>query len=221
MLPASLVPDLITYRTFPNLAVAAPLLALLDDQRIAYATDHAPARFNAALGVASDEQFVVRLRPDDFTRVRQLEEQQAADSLGELPSDYYLFAFSNAELWELLAQPDAWSSHDVALATRLLRERGETVTDAALLALRTQHTAMLAAPDASPTGWIVAGYALSVLGGILGMAIGWSLWRYRKTLPDGRTVPGFSEIARYHGRVMLALGSATLALGLGLRLLVL
>ena len=220
-IPDFMPADLLVYQTYPNQAVAQGLLTLLDDQRIVYTTDHAPARFNAALGMASDEQFVVRLRPDDFTRVRQLEEKQAADSLGELPSDYYLFAFSNAELWELLAQPDAWSSHDVALATRLLRERGETLTDEALLALRTRHTAALAAPDASPTGWIVAGYALSVLGGILGMAIGWSLWRYRKTLPDGRTVPGFSETARYHGRVMLALGSATLALGLGLRLLVL
>jgi hypothetical protein len=215
------MPDLLVYQTYPNQAVAQGLLALLDEQRIAYTTDHAPARYNAALGMASEENFVVRLRPDDFTRVRQLEEKQATDSLGELPTDYYLFAFGNAELWELLGQPDAWSSHDVALATRLLRERGETVTDEALLALRARHTAALAAPNASPTGWIVAGYAFSVLGGILGMAIGWSLWRYRKTLPDGRTVPGFSAADRYHGRVMLALGGTTLALALVLRLLVL
>ena len=213
--------DLATYRIFPNPAVAAPLLALFDEARIAYTTDHAPARFNAALGVASTEQFVVRLRPGDFQDAHLMEEHQALIALdkSELPSDYYLFAFSNAELWELLGQPAAWSATDVALAARLLRERGETVTDEILQELRTQHTAALAAPDPSPTGWIVAGYALALMGGVIGMAIGWSLWRYRKTLPDGREVPGFSENDRYQGRVILVLGGATLALELGLWLL--
>ncbi len=208
--------DLLTFRTYPNPAVAAPLLALLDEARIAYTTDHALARFNAALGVASDEQFVVRLRPGDFRDAHLLEEYQASIDLdtSELPNDHYLFGFSNAELWELLAQPAAWSAPDVALAARLLRERGEAVTDEILQALRTQHTAALAAPDPSPTGWIVAGYALALLGGVIGMAIGWSLWRSRKTLPDGRQVPGFSEGDRYHGRVILAFGSATLGLTL-------
>ena len=215
------MPELIAYYAYPNPAVAQNLLTLLDEQQILYTTDHAPARFNAALSVTSTEQFVVRLRPDDFTRVRQLEEQQAAAALAidELPSDYYLFTFSNAELWELLGQPNAWSSHDVALASRLLRERGETITDDALQTLRAQHTAALAVPDPSPTGWIVAGYALALMGGVIGMAIGWSLWRYRKTLPDGREVPGFSENDRYQGRVILVLGGATLALELGLWLL--
>ena len=94
------MPDLITFRTYPNPAVAQPLLALLDTQGVAYTIDHAAARFNAALGVASDEQFVLRLRPEDFTRVRQLEDEQAAAALAgaEVPADHYLFTFSNAEL---------------------------------------------------------------------------------------------------------------------------
>ena len=78
---------------------------------------------------------------------------------------------------------------------------------------------MIKISDASPTGWIIAGYVLALLGGFISMGIGWSLWRYRKTLPDGRQVPGFSENDRYQGRVILLLGGATLALELGLWLL--
>ena len=210
---------MLVYHTYPNRAVAQSLLTLLDEQRIAYTIDHAPARFSAALGMASAEQFVVSLRPEDFTRVRQLEEDHAEDSLAELPADYYLFQFSNAELWDLLAQPAAWSSHDVALAARLLRERGETVTDDTLQTLRLYNTATLAAPDPSPTGWIIAGYALAVLGGVFGMGIGWSLRRYRKTLPDGRQVPGYAEADRAHGTRMLALGAVGLVFWLVVRTL--
>lgn len=211
--------DFIAYHAYPNPAVAQDLLALLEEQHILYKQHYAPPRFSVITGTTTAEEFVISLRPEDFTRVRALEEAQADAALAQLPSDYYLFGFSNAELWELLRQPAAWSSHDVALASRLLRERGETVTDDRLRQLRQQHTEALAAPAPSPTGWIVAGYALALLGGVIGVGIGWSLWHYRKTLPDGRQVPGYSARDQAHGRRIFWLGVGFVALYLALRLL--
>ena len=205
-----IMPDFLAYQTYPNPALAQDVLALLDAHRIPYRTHHAPARFSAVLGTTTAEQFVLSLPPADFTRVRQLEEAQAGDTLAQLPVDYYLFQFSNAELWDLLAQPAAWSSHDVALAGRLLRERGEPVAEATLRDLRQQHTAALATPDPPPTGWLLAGYAFALLGGLLGIGIGWGLWHYRKTLPDGRQVPGYDAATRAHGRQILVLGIGSL-----------
>lgn len=202
--------DLLAYHSYPNPVVAQSLLALLDEQGIEYKAHHAKPRFSAVLGTTTAEQFVISLRPEDFTRVRELEEIQAASALAELPADYYLFQFSNAELWALVSEPAAWSSHDVALAGRLLHERGETVSEEKLNALRAQHTATLAAPNPSPTGWIVAGYVLALVGGVFGLGIGWSLLRYQKTLPDGRQVPGYSVPDRAHGRRILWLGAAGL-----------
>lgn len=198
----------LAYQKFRSPEAAQPLLALLDAHRIAYETHHAPPRFSAVLGTTSAEQFVVSLLPGDFTHVRQLEEAQAAASPAELPSDYYLFNFTNQELWELLSQPDAWSSHDVALAAQVLRERGEEVSDRILQNLRARHTENLAAPNPRPTAWIVTGYLLALAGGVFGLGIGWSLWRYRKTLPDGRQVPGFAPADRAHGVRILWLGVA-------------
>lgn len=209
----------IAYQKFRSPEAAQPLLALLDEQRIAYEAHHAPARFSAVLGTTSAEQFVVSLLPKDFTRVRQLEEAQAAASQPDLPSDYYLFGFSNPELWELLGQPDAWSSRDVALAAQLLRERGQNVSDDILQHLRDLHAKNLAAPNPRPTAWIVAGYLLALLGGVFGLGIGWSLWRYRKTLPDGRQVPGFAPADRAHGRRILWLGAAGVVFWVAVRIM--
>ena len=211
--------DFIVYHTYPNPAVAQPLLTLLDAQAVLHKTSHLPPYFNAIFATTVAEQFVVSLRPEDFTRVRALEEAQAATALAELPSDYYLFDFSNAELWELLREPAAWSSHDVALASRLLRERGETVTDNALQALRQQHNDTLARPAPSPTGWIVAGYVLALLGGVFAIGIGWSLWHYRKTLPTGEQVPGYSAPDIAHGQRIFWLGLTVFILSLAMRML--
>ena len=213
------MPDFITYHAYPNPAVAQDLLALLDEQHILYKQHYAPSRFSVITGTTTAEEFVISLQPKDFTRVRALEEAQAAAALAHLPSDYYLFGFSNEELWELLRQPAAWSSHDVALASRLLRERGEPVTEDRLQQLRQQHTEELSAPDPSPTGWIVAGYVLALLGGVIGMGIGWSLWHYRKTLPDGRQVPGYAPHDQAHGQRIFWLGAGVLGLYLASRLL--
>lgn len=209
----------IAYQKFRSPEAAQSLLALLDEKRVAYETHHAPPRFSAVLGTTSAEQFVVSLLPEDFTRVRRLEEAQAVASPPNLPSDYYLFQFSNPELWELLGQPDAWSSHDVALAAQLLRERGQDVSDATLHNLRARHTARLAVPNPRPTGWIVVGYGLALLGGVFGLGIGWSLWRYRKTLPDGRQVPGFAPADRAHGRRILWLGVAGVVFWVAVRIM--
>ncbi|MFD1466865.1 hypothetical protein ACFQ48_01415 [Hymenobacter caeli] len=209
----------IAYQKFRSPEAAQPLLALLDAHRVAYETDHLPARFSAVLGTTSAEQFVVRLLPEDFTRVRRIEEAQAAAALPNFPSDYYLFKFSTPELWELLGQPDAWSSHDVALAAQVLRERGQDVSDQILQNLRAQHTARLAAPNPSPTAWIAAGYGLALLGGVFGLGIGWSLLRYRKTLPDGRQVPGFAPADRAHGRRILWLGAAGVVFWVAVRVM--
>ena len=211
--------DFIAYHTYPNPAVAQSLLTLLDEQGILYQRHHTQPRFSVITGTSVAEQFVISLRPEDFTRVRELEEAQAATTLGELPVDYYLFSFSNAELWDLLREPAAWSSHDVALASRLLRERGETVTDETLRTLRQQHTAALAAPSPNSSGWVRAGYVLALLGGLLGVAIGWSLWHDRKTLPDGRQVATYSAADQAHGQRIFWLGVAVLLLVLALRLL--
>ncbi|GAA4370040.1 hypothetical protein GCM10023185_44240 [Hymenobacter saemangeumensis] len=210
--------DFLRYQVFPSPALAEPLLGLLEQQGIVHKTHYTPPRFSAVLGTTSAEQFVVSLRPEDFTRARELEEQQAELGLAELPADYYLFGFSNAELWELLSQPAAWSSHDVRLARWLLRERGETVSEATIQDLQARHLQALAAPSPSPTAWIAAGYVLALLGGLFGLGIGWSLWHYQKTLPDGRQVPGYSARDRAHGVRIIVLGVICLGLWLGLRL---
>ncbi len=64
------------------------------------------------------------------------------------------------------------------------------------------HSHQLSAPTRSATGWIVAGYILSLLGGLLGILIGLHLSFGKYISPEGHRIPKFSKTARINGMVI-------------------
>lgn len=207
----------LAYQDFPSPEVAQPLLDLLRQHGVAFETNYEPARFSAVFGKTTTPHFVVRLHAADFEPVRQLEETANVRLLAQLPSDHYLFGFSDEELMELLARPDEWNGLDVALASRLLRERGRDVSPEAVQQLRQRRVAELARPADSSGAWIAAGYGFALLGGLVGLFIGLHLFSHQKILPDGRRVPAFSAADRRHGRRIFALSLASVLLWTGIQ----
>ncbi len=196
----------LAYQDFPSPEVAQPLLELLEQHGVAFETNYEPARFSAVFGKTTTAHFVVRLQAADFEPVRQLEETANVQLLAELPSNHYLFGFTNEELMELLARPDEWNGLDVALASRLLRERGRDLSPEAVQRLRQRRVAELARPADSSRAWIAAGYGLALAGGLGGLLVGLHLFSHRRILPDGHRVPAFSAADQRHGRRIFVLG---------------
>jgi len=190
----------LTYQQFPNAEVAQPLLALLEQHAIAYETGSDQPAFDVTFAHnAVNNHFEVKLRPQDFDLVRRLEEEQSQLLTDAVDPDHYLFAFSNQELFDVLLKADEWSRLDVTLARRILQERGQEVSAEWLEQMRRQRLSDLAQPDTRHSRWIVWGYLLAAMGGLLGLFIGWHLYTHRKTLPDGRRVPGFTAQDQRHG----------------------
>lgn len=208
-----------TYQKYPTLAAAEELLALLRQHEVSYRIQEDRATVEPAFAFNEhDRSFLVKLRPADFARADALQDAENERLVAAVGPEHYLFAFSDAELMDLLVHPDEWSRFDVALAQRLLRERGQPVSpDTVRLLEQRRHRELSKPPEQQPV-WVWLGYASALLGGLLGLAIGLHLYTHKRRLSNGQTVPAFSAEERVHGLRIVALGVVSLLGWVGLRL---
>lgn len=130
-----------------------------------------------------------------------------------LSSDHYLHGFSDAELMDILLHSDEWSMEDVFGAQQVLGQRGKAVPDDLIAAARASRIRGLRNPAPPQTAFVVLGYVSALLGGLLGIAIGWYINTAMKILPNGERVPVYRIEDRRHGARLFAIG-VTVALGL-------
>ena len=132
-------------------------------------------------------------------------------------NQHYLFDFKDEELFDILASPDEWSAFDYQLARRILDERGIDI-DAKLLALlKKTRLQELAQPEEKQTVSLWSAYTFALLGGIIGIVMGWYILTARKTLPDGQRPHLYRASDRRHGPWIMALGLVMLAVWLLLK----
>ena len=197
------------------------MLALLRERSIPFeaAVDTGQPAFNPAMTFHNTyATYVVQLHGADFEWVRRLQEEGSRDALATLSPDHYLFKFSDAELFELLAKPEEWSPLDVSLAGQLLRQRGRNVSADTVRLLREHRAVEQKRPEETNTGLIRWGYLAAVLGGFGAIFMGWQLYSHKKTLTDGRQVPAYSARDRVHGMRIMTLGLVSLILWVSFRI---
>ncbi|MCC3158340.1 hypothetical protein LJ737_13915 [Hymenobacter sp. 15J16-1T3B] len=211
--------DFQTYQKYPTLAATEPLLALLQQHDVSYRLQEDRATVEPAFAFNEhDRSFLVKLRPADFARADVLQDEANAQLVAATGPEHYLFGFSNEELMDLLVHPDEWSRFDVLLAQRLLRERGQPVSPDTVRLLEQRRHAELNKPPEKQTAWVMLGYVSALLGGLLGLAIGWHLYAHRRRLTTGQLVPAFAAEERVHGLRIVALGVVSLVTWVGLQL---
>ena len=212
--------DFSIFRRYPTLAQAQDLREFLVGHGIEVEIgDNVPPLDPAFSGNTVMEEVEVRIRTEDFARAIELLEQRIESQLSDVPSDYYLFEFSNEELLEVLMKPDEWSQYDQVLAKHVLRERGQAIDDTLIASLRKNRIKELSTPETSHPVWIAVGYFFAMLGGLLGILIGYLLWTTRKTLPNGERIFAYSESDRKHGKYIFFLGLVILPISLGIRIM--
>jgi len=135
-----------------------------------------------------------------------IQDDNADEILMNLNRGHYLFEFTNEELYEILEKPDEWNYIDYKLAQKILKERGKDINENLLASLKEERVTELSKPERRYSFWIIVGYISSLLGGLLGLAIGWILWTMKKTLPNGERIYVYSESDRRHGKIMFMIG---------------
>ncbi|HLW33147.1 MAG TPA: hypothetical protein VKX40_12840 [Aequorivita sp.] len=195
------------FRKLPTIEQANDLKEFLDKYGInSIIGDNVPPVDVTFSGNTLQNEYEVRIDQKDFEEAEEILEKNAEIIIEEIDPDYYLFDFTNEELYEILLKSDEWNAFDYTLAQKLLAERGKTVDQELLNSLKKERLKQLAQPDGNQKPWIYAGYFFSIIGGILGLIIGYSLWTAKKTLPNGEKVFSYAADDRKHGKNIFYLG---------------
>nr|WP_294949926.1 hypothetical protein [uncultured Mucilaginibacter sp.] len=212
-------PELITYQKFNDPGLADELATLLQQNDIIYKIEEQSFSFNPTFYAdETAKDYAVKISADDFGRVNELLQAESAEEIKEVDEEHYLFKFTNEELRDLIAKRDEWSAFDYQLAIKILNERGISMDEQAIAELNEQRLEELKQTEPPQTTWIILGYIMAALGGVLGTLVGWHLFNYKKTLPNGEKVYGYSEADQKQGRIIFYLSFVGIALAIYFRL---
>jgi hypothetical protein len=204
-------PEFITYKKFNDIALANDLTALLEKHDVKFFVAEEVQTFNPTFAYNDAKEYAVKINGEDFEQVNELLRKEANENINEADKDYYLFSFTDSELLDVITKADEWNAYDVQLARKLLAEKGKTISDEDLAEIEANRIKELKKPEASQSGWIIVGYIFALGGGILGFFIGWHIWNYKKTLPDGERVFNYSEKDRKQGQIIFYLSCLSFA----------
>lgn len=199
----------VTFKKYPDAKQARAQQELLLENGIECIFVNASSQLGSLSGDLMQE-FELQMHPENFEKAEALLEKDAELMITDLPEDYYLLAFSNEELQEVVLKHDEWSEFDYMLARKLLDERGHAIDEAHIRTMREERIKDLAKPEKDQKTWILFGYLFALLGGFFGVITGYVLWTSQKTLPNGQTVYTYSEKDRKHGKTILILSSTVL-----------
>jgi hypothetical protein len=202
-----MIENFTVFRNFPTLVQAKELEILLNknDINTVLGDNIAPVDVTFS-GSTLQNQYEVKISSLDFEKAESILEKDIENMLDEIDKDYYLISFTDDELYEVLVKSDEWSSFDYKLAQKLLINRGQKVDTEMLDSLKKERLKILAKPEENQKYWIIAGYLFSVLGGGIGIIIGYSLWTSKKTLPNGERIYSYKIEDRKSGRNIFIIG---------------
>ena len=212
--------DYAIFRKFPSIAEAQELEVFLNNHNIesVLADNLAPVDVHYS-GSTLLHEYEVGLKLVDFEKAEALLQKNAENILDQVEKDYYLFDFTDEELYDILLKSDEWSSLDYTLAVKILEDRGKTIDTVVLKNLKTQRLADLSKPEDNQTSWIIGGYIFAFLGGLIGLIIGYSIWTSKKVLPNGEKVYSYSENDRNQGKNIFYIGIIVFPITLIIKLL--
>lgn len=199
--------NFLTYQKFIDKDAAIELAEILKSNNINYLIEDHSAPFEPTfVNNELTKEYRIKILQKDFSKADSLLLKISMTEIENVDEDHYLFEFSDEELMEILSKSDEWSKFDYLLAQKILKHRGHEVNDKLLQSLRKQRIEELAKPGDNQNAWIIVGYISALLGGLLGIFIGWHLLSHKKTLPNGERVYGYSVGDRKHGKRILILG---------------
>lgn len=212
--------EYVIFRKFPSLEDAQEMEALLNNHGIETTIgDNIPPVDVTFSGSTLLNDYEIQIKQEDFKKAEEILQENVGDIFDRIGKDYYLFDFTDEELYEILLKSDEWGALDFSLAQRILEDRGKTIDTDLLSSLKRQRLDDLAKPEGNQKSWIIGGYIFAFIGGLLGAIIGYSIWTSKKTLPNGEKVYSHSEKDRTQGKYIFYIGLIVFPLTIIFRLI--
>lgn len=195
--------EFVTFDRFPNKEMAEDLGKFLESKGIDYVIEDDSPNLDSSFTGSFAKEFRLKLRHEDFDKAHSAVEESVLGELDKLPQDYYLLSFSDEELIEVVSAKDEWNAFDYMLARKLLKDKGKEISQEEIKVLENRRIETLSKPDKPDKSVNFIGWIAVVLGGFLGLLIGWYLNTHKKTLPNGQLIHAYSENDRKNGRAMI------------------
>lgn len=197
----------VIYKIFSKQEQGEELFEILEQNKIEFSLVQNAFEVDTTFsGSPYQAEIQVFLNPEDIDRVDELMADLAKSQLDLKDKHHYLYQFSTDELIDLLRKKDEWSTYDYELAKVILGERGEDVSEARLQELKSERIEDLSEGEDGTELQLAVGYLAAFLGGILGVLIGWYLWKSKRVLPNGKVVKMYNERQQKHGRMIFNIG---------------
>jgi hypothetical protein len=212
--------EFLIFQKFNTESLAIHFGRLLNENKIENLLENISINFDPILSNNEfGKEYCVKIKKIDFERANDILSEKAKVEINEIQDDYYLFSFSDEELIDVIEKSDEWNKFDVELAHKLLKERGNEITDEQINEIKKQRIVELSKPEEGQNIYIIIGYVCAILGGLLGIFIGWHLLTYKKTLPNGNRIYAYSENDRKQGNRILILGGIFIVIWILYRIL--
>jgi len=196
-----MIKGLSTYRKFIYEDDALELVKILEENHITFELADNSSRLDSNFGAdLNSGQFELKIHKEDFKAVEDLEEKLVKNDVEHVEEDYFLFEYSDEELIEIILKKDEWSKFDYLLAQKILKERGKEVNPVLLNVFDKQRIRELSQEEELPKMWIYFGYFFAVIGGFLGLIIGYTIMSYKRNLSNGSTAYLYKEEDRKQGK---------------------
>lgn len=211
--------ELSTYRKFIYEDDALELIKILEENHIAYELANNSSQLDSSFGGdINTKQFELKIQKDDFSQVEKLEEDLVKKEIENVDQNYYLFDSSDEELIEIVTKKEEWNKFDYLLAQKILKQRGKEISPELLNVINKQRIKDLSTQEESPTWLIIIGYTSSFFAGFLGVFVGAYLMYYKKALPNGDRIYGFTKKDRSHGQNILIISAIAFFVWIGIKL---
>jgi hypothetical protein len=193
--------ELVTYRKYKTEEEAIELIDLLKSNDIDCHVENISSSFDITFtgGTGLEDKIAIKLKTSDFEKADNLLHRIASENIDLVDKDHYLFDFSDDELFEILENYNEWGKTDYVLAQKLLKERGKDISDEQVQELKNKKNTELRQPEKGHKGWLIFGFISAVLGGLLGIFIGYHHFKFKKSIPTGEKVYAYDAETRKTG----------------------
>ncbi|MBC7439749.1 MAG: hypothetical protein H7250_07185 [Flavobacterium sp.] len=200
--------EFLIFQKFNSEKSAVDFGKLMEKNKIDYLIENISIKFDPILSNNEfGKELCVKLQKSNFEIADKILSETSKIEIEKIEKDYYLLSFSDEELKDVIYKSDEWNKFDVELAHKLLKERGIELTTEQIKNIKKDRIIALSQPEESQKIYIIVGYVFALLGGFLGIFIGWHLLTYKKTIPDGNQIYAYSENDRKQGNRILIIGS--------------
>lgn len=204
-------PEFVHYIKTTNKRNIDELISLAKENNIQYEVENYPEHYYVTYNVDINKlEYIFKIQQQDFLKLEKLELENSELLINNISNDYYLYHFSDIELKEVIQKSDEWSKLDFLLAQKILSSRGITIHENEIEEIKNQRITDLSEPENNQSIWVIFGYILAFLGGILGVIIGYHLVTHKRTLPNGERIFDYHEKDRKNGKIIFVIGTIVL-----------